>query len=272
MSAPLEGEVVTWDGDSMPEAVTIAAASDGFLLGSHRYMTRERARLVTERIRTSLATLLGDLAEARTGNAHLALGYETWHEYVEAEFGDLRNLALPPVERKALVVSMRQARLSQRAIAERLGKGLGTVSSDLSEARASGELIEPDTIDSADGRSRPARRASKAPAFDPIPAGLGRKQEALLRVALQERRGLTSVELDAETGWPMGSATGSLSKLAAPSKGWVRIDTEQPARGGRGVYVVTDAGHVALEALLAAAAGHRLAWESGQLTISPAAE
>lgn len=258
--------VVTWGGDAMPDAVAMSPGD--FLLASRHYMTRERARLVTDRIRNSLRTLLGDLAEARTGNAHLALGYETWHEYVEVEFGDLRNLALPPVERKALVVSMRQVRLSQRAIAGRLGKGLGTVSSDLAEARASGELVEPDTIDSADGRSRPARRAAR-PVFDPIPAGLGRKQEALLRVALQERRGLTSVELDAETGWPMGSATGSLSKLAAC--GWVTVDVEQPGRGNRGVYVVTDAGHVALEALLAACDGHRLAWTSGQLTIAPPA-
>ena len=80
---------------------------------------------------------------------------------------------------------------------------------------------------------------------DPKPyEGQSRVQEALARVAAQGDHGLTSIELDHETGWPMGTATGSLSKLAAAGL----VHQPGPRRAHRGAYVITVAGEIALDA------------------------
>jgi hypothetical protein len=73
--------------------------------------------------------------------------------------------------------------------------------------------------------------------------GMSRMRETLARVAAQQDRGLTSIELDAETGWPLGTATANLSKLHR--RGLVAMSEHR--RLNRGGYVVTDAGRTILE-------------------------
>lgn len=173
------------------------------------------ARRLTDRIRDTLRSSLVMLAEARTGRAWEALGYPDWHTYCEAEFGSLAELRLPVVERRALVDSMRSTEppLPMRTIAERLGVKPSTVHADVHRDDA------------------PALRVVEHDPYE----GMTRAAEALARVRAQGDRGLTSIELDAETGWPMGTATGTLSKLER--RGLVRRGGRM--RRSRGVYTAS---------------------------------
>lgn len=64
--------------------------------------------------------------QAYTSRAWRVLGYDTWDEYVEVEFGSAR-LALPREERVDTVASLRSAGMSYPAIAAATGLGVGTV-------------------------------------------------------------------------------------------------------------------------------------------------
>lgn len=233
--------VPTWGGDSVPDAVRLGSPD------SDRHttvrLTERWARKLTDEIRHDLGSVIRKLVRAREGEAHLALGYDSWHGYCEAEFGSLRDLAIPASERVHLVASMKEARLSNRVAAEKLGVGYGTVASDVQSLRAAG-WQEPATVVSQDGSVRQSRGRLKV--AEPAPfQGLSRVAESAARVALQEDRGLTSIELDLETGWPMGTATGNLSKLER--RGWLR--RSGTFRNDRAAYVVTELGLTALEGL-----------------------
>lgn len=203
-------------------------------------LTVDQAERLTAEIRRDLGSAIVGLRRAREGTAHLVLGYATWHEYCEDRFGNLADLALPVTERRALVASMKETGLSNRPVAERLGVSAGTVSGDVAELRRSGWTGEPDTVTSRDGSVRSARSLRTAPQRTDY-TGLSRVSETAARVAAHGARGLTSIELDRETGWPMGTATGNLSVLER--RGWlVRVDDLDRRRQARAPYVVTDLG------------------------------
>lgn len=205
----------------MPDGVVIVPD-----YGNAVQLTASGARRLTDRIRGHLESAIVGLAAARDGGAHLVLGYPSWWAYVEAEFGDLRELRLPIAERRALVESMRDDALSVRAIAGKLGVSVGTVHGDL-----------PGTLE------RAKVVALREPEVSPY-AGLSRAAETLARVAAQDARGLTSIELDAETGWPMGTATSRLSEHAARG----RLLLTDARRRNRGAYVITETGRAWLAA------------------------
>ena len=73
--------------------------------------------------------------------AFLALGYDSWDEYVDARFGDLR-LAVPREHRTQVVATLAGARMSVRAIAKLLGVGVATVHRELVRATTSTEESE----------------------------------------------------------------------------------------------------------------------------------
>lgn len=231
-------------------ALTTGAATVGPAPATAFHFTRPGAERLTAEIRRDLGSAITGLIRAREGRAWSAMGYPSWHEYCEAEFGDLRDLAIPASERIHLVASMREARITNRPIAEKLGISPATVSGDLHKLRAAGWQGEPDDVVSSDGSvraSRSSRSSTPAPDF----TGLSRVSESAARVAAQEGRGLTSVELDLETGWPMGTATANLSKLER--RGWVR--RSEIFRKGRAAYVVTITGAAALAELRAPSDG-----------------
>jgi hypothetical protein len=206
------------------------------------YMTRARARALTDTTRELLRQSGANLAELREGSAHVVLGYAHWHEYVEREFGDLFVYKLATdrhaivVERQALVASMTIAGYTVREQRDVLGASVGTIHND---QRALG--LVPD-------RPLPEAVADPAP-VDPF-RGLLPRWSALARVAAQGERGLTSIELDAELDAALGTATGSLSKLAA--RGLIVLGTLEEARGNRRPYRITDAGRARLVEVLAA--------------------
>lgn len=100
-------------------------------------MSESDARRITGRIRTiagivaeSIEKLSGLIREAEQGQAHVALGYRSWTEYVAQEFGGL----LPKLDRdvrREFVGQLADSGMSTRAIAGVVGVHHDTVASDL---------------------------------------------------------------------------------------------------------------------------------------------
>jgi DNA-binding MarR family transcriptional regulator len=228
--------------DESPVATWVQHEGDSLLI-----MARDRAERLSAETRAMLGQAGANLVELRAGNAHLALGFDHWHEYVEFWFGDLTVYRLVKdrqqrvAEREALVASLTLAGHTVREQRDQLGASLGTIHGD---QRRLG--LVPD-------RPLPAVVDEPEP-IDPY-RGLTRTQETLARVAAQADRGLTSLELDAETGWPMGTASGHLSRLergrGGRGGGLLRFG-DGPLRERRLPYVLTDAGRALLDEVLAA--------------------
>jgi hypothetical protein len=211
-----------------------------------RVMAPEYARRLAEDTRALLGQAGANLVELRAGNAHLALRFDHWHEFVAEWFGDLFVYKLVKdrhdmlAERDALVASLTIAGHTVREQREALGASLDTVH------RTQRRLgLVPD-------KPLPAVVDEPEPA-DPF-RGLDRTREALARVAAQGERGLTSTELDAETGWPMGTASGHLSRLerGRNGKGGGLLAFGEGLRERRMPYVITGRGRALLAEVLAA--------------------
>lgn len=87
---------------------------------------QERARDLTEKIRTSLGVAWELVKDAYRERAWAALGYSSWDAYVSEEFG-AHQVRLPREERREVVGSLREAGLSIRAIASATGVNRETV-------------------------------------------------------------------------------------------------------------------------------------------------
>jgi hypothetical protein len=241
MSAALE-LVTAVDGDGAPVAMWV----DGERPALHQ-MTRERARTLTDRTRDAIVEAGANLVELRAGSAHIALGYAHWHEYVEREFGDLmvwrlvRDRLARVAERQALVASMTLAGYTVAEQREALGSSNGTVHGD---QRRLGLVPDKPPVIDVEPEPEPA---------DPF-RGLDRTRESLARVAAQGERGMTSLELDHETGWPLGTATGLLSRLerGRNGQGGGFLAFGEGLRERRMPYVITAKGRALLDQALAA--------------------
>lgn len=126
----------------------------------------DQIKTLAEAVQESLDKLGNLIAAAYTQDAWSALGYGSWDEYVAAEFGTQR-LRLDRDERQALVVQLRSAGMSTRAIGSGIGSSEATVRRDL-DASASDDADEQtgtEPVKSLDGRQRPASRP--APQYEP---------------------------------------------------------------------------------------------------------
>jgi hypothetical protein len=242
MTATLDLVPVLVEDDSAPVAAWSENGSTNL-----RYMTRERARALTDVTRTLLREAGANLVELRAGSAHLALDYPDWHTFVEAEFGDLtvyrlvKDRAARVAERQALVASMTLAGYTVAEQREALGSSNGTVHGD---QRRLGLVPDKPPVIDVDPEPEPA---------DPF-RGLDRTRESLARVAAQGERGMTSLELDHETGWPLGTATGLLSRLerGRNGQGGGLLAFGEGLRERRMPYVITAKGRALLDEVLAA--------------------
>jgi hypothetical protein len=227
-----DSPVATWTGD------------DGAPLF---YLTPDRVDALVAETRGLVEQAGANLIELRRGNAHLVAGFPTWHEAVESWFGDLTIYRLVKdreqrvAERQALVASMTLDGLTVREQRDALGAALGTIHGDQRRLGLVPDKPLPEVVD------------------DPAPAdpyrGLQRTHEALARVAAQAERGLTSLELDHETGWPMGTATGLLSRLEHGRNGrggGLLAFGDSGLRERRLPYVLTDRGRQVLAAVVTA--------------------
>lgn len=203
----------SWGGDAMPDGVTIAPDARVAVM-----LSATGARRLTEEIRGHLGSAIVKLQQAREGGADTVLGYGSWYAYVEAEFGDLRELRLPVVERRALVASMREDDLTVRQIAGKLGVSVGTVHADLPQTQE---------------RAATVHQLHPDPAPSPI-ADLPKTDQVVILVGMQGDRGMTCRELELETGWHHGVASGPLSRCRRQG----RVAGTGRFRQGYEVYVV----------------------------------
>lgn len=180
-------------------------------------LTPDAAGRLTAEIRSHLGSAIIKLQQAREGQADVALGYDSWHQYVETEFGDLRELRLPVLERRALVASMRSDALPVRAIADRLGVSVGTVHSDL-----------PETLERKPAGLRVVR--------EQLPVPTGRVYEQTVEWLRRHPAGLTLVELAAVAGWTEGKSSGALSDVRCRG---LAVRTED-RRAGQRVHLLIE--------------------------------
>jgi hypothetical protein len=216
----------------LADVVRAASAALGGLEGPVSTM-EEAAQRATE-IRQHLSLGFGKLALARERRDDAALGYPSWWQYVEGEFGDLANLGLPAGEREYVVESMRvDALMSQREIADRLATSAATVNGDLKRRG-----VVTDTVKGKDGKTytKPQRTApEKAPEFARLP-GMSKRTEVVERIRHAGRKGMTCRELELATGWHHGKCSSPLSAVATQH----RVEPTGERRLGYGVYVAPE--------------------------------
>lgn len=135
--------------------------NDTELAGLDALPSEMEARALTESIKSATARVFGALAdvevaitEAYRRRAWASLGYESWETYCAAEFSETRLWASVE-ERHQQTLKLREAGMSQRAIAAVLGVSKGTVHSELSTAQ---NWAVDSRGQGLDGRERPARR------------------------------------------------------------------------------------------------------------------
>ena len=143
-------------------------------------MSEDEARDLTNRIRQSVSVAWAQIAKAYQGRAWLALGYDSWDDYTDAEFDGAR-LRLPREERTMVVASLRDAGLSTRAIAAATGVSRPTIQKDLTEqvvnslppADPDDEIVDaeviseppaPQTVTGVDGKSYTLKPKPEPPA------------------------------------------------------------------------------------------------------------
>jgi len=130
-----------------------------------RDLTREEAQALTVTIRGGMERVHRMLIDAYRGRAWVALEYPTWESYCDAELHGARP-KLPAPERREIVGEMREAGMSQRAIASGLGVAQNTVQRDLGAGeRKSSPTDSNGKVTGTDGKSYVAARPSPVDQF-----------------------------------------------------------------------------------------------------------
>lgn len=139
-------------------------------------LTADQAQRLTDDIKTDLGSLAANIAEAFTGRAWEALGYDTWDAYTAAEF-TLDQFRLPKgAERGEVLAVLREAGMSQRQIASATGLSQATISRAIGDSNESVDvrqllnrpdgwraiLADPDHRRAAESDSPPPDATSKA--------------------------------------------------------------------------------------------------------------
>ena len=123
-----------------------------------------QARQLTEKIRGAVERTWQLIEQAYETRAWHALGYRTWDEYCDREFGTTR-MRLPREERREVVASMRERGMSTRAIASATGVARNTIKSEL---RQVGQVDPPAPPDpEAEPVETPPLRVERSPAPPP---------------------------------------------------------------------------------------------------------
>lgn len=105
-------------------------------------LNEEDARAITARILQGTIVINDLVVEAFQRRAWSALGYESWDEYLDGEFGGA-PLSLPREKRKEAVESLRGKGLSLRAIASATGTSPQTVANDIKDIEEEAADAEP---------------------------------------------------------------------------------------------------------------------------------
>ena len=137
----------------------------------------DEARDLTQRVRQTGAILAAQIERAYVGRIWEALGFDTFHDWLDDALGDARP-KLTRDERRSLVSTLREAGESTRSIASVAGVSVGTVHHDItcSELNTStddeiidAEVAEPITTTNVVGRDGKKYPAKKVHANTPAP-------------------------------------------------------------------------------------------------------
>jgi hypothetical protein len=112
--------------------------------------TAEEARALTDRIKVGVDAIWELIKQAYVTRAWSALGYGSWDDYCQREFGTSR-IRLPREERQEVVASMREIGMSVRAIASASGVDAKTVRNALPTGENS--PVGPRTITGVNGKT-----------------------------------------------------------------------------------------------------------------------
>jgi len=192
-------------------------------------LTEAGARKLIGELRDCLALSDDLLVRAYTGRAWEALGYESWEALCAAEIPEFRMLKLKTAARRQRVAALKAEGANIPEMVAATNSSLGSVHRDL--VALEGGHTRATKGDAA------FQMETGQPEADPY-QGMSRVLEVVARTAAQEDRGLTCRELEHETGWHHGQASGALSR--AKRQGLVAVDGRQ--RMGYGAHVVTDLG------------------------------
>ena len=132
-TAKIKAAVVSLPAPGDLGTVTAPAAIEPAMTESEaaRLTTKIQLRLGT--IADSVELVVAMIEEARNGNAHTALGYRSWGEYVADKFGGTLG-RLTKVQRLPLVELLASQGMSTRQIAPVVGAAFKTVARDLEAA------------------------------------------------------------------------------------------------------------------------------------------
>jgi hypothetical protein len=144
--------------DGSTENSPLGIALPAMEILEHVDLNAADARAITDKIRGSMGDLMLLVARAWIGRVWLALGYESWADYIQGEF-DRAPLYLPRDERKAVVALLRGQGMSQRPIADAVGVSQKTVDRDLDELSHDDSVVLPDKVIGLDNKERPAHPA-----------------------------------------------------------------------------------------------------------------
>lgn len=128
-------------------------------------MTPDEARILTDRLRTSLDITWDLIGQAFMGRAWAALGHPSWDAYCATEFPNAR-LRLPREERNEVIESLRAAGLSIRAIA-----ATGVASKKTVERTIAASGVANDDTSEAVRAARERREREAAEASEPVDYG-----------------------------------------------------------------------------------------------------
>lgn len=127
--------------------------------------TEAEARELTEELKGDYGAIRSKIDAAWRGRIWTALGYNSWQDYLDAEFVDVT--LRPPKELEEQVISeLRAAGMSTRGIAAATDFSEATVRRRLDRSTASNDAV--DRVIGLDGRERPAKMPERPLADQPV--------------------------------------------------------------------------------------------------------
>lgn len=163
-------------------------------------MSEQEAQKLTERIRLTAhnytearAKLQELVAEAKEGNAHLALGYASWTAYLSEVLGE-EPMRLARSERQEMVQLLSSEGMSTRAIAPIVGADHVTVSRDLGRV-ANATPEPPAPVQGMDGKTYTRPEVHSEP----------------VAAAAPKRRPLT--DQSSEAGWELAKTVEKVERI-----------------------------------------------------------
>lgn len=187
-------------------------------------MTEQDAQRLTERIRLTAhnyaeaRTKLQELVtEAKSGNAHLALGYASWTAYLADVLGE-EPMRLARGERQEMVQMLSAEGVSREAIATITGVAERTIQRDMQEET----FVSPSKVTGLDGKTytRPEPAEPIQPKRTPLPEqyfnaiyDLGKLIDRIERLTEDDRFGRNKKELQTKHRHDLARHQAKLAEL-----------------------------------------------------------